>query len=271
MTNPSESVCVRGCLGEDRHYAQCASYGVKGGECTGCAPAKTHRGTVLCERCYLRVRGILRVAPDLLGRMRTLIEQGKAAAYSHSKVPGRRAGGPVQVDSELLDALNEIEGNLRAWYRLIDPRTLDGLIPVLSDRHQMERLWAATLDRHMVNEEGDRLAWSLADAAARWGVERRDRGAQPWEPEGVQVVERVPIAEHGDPILTRVDAAQLAGSERTLQRWVKEGHIAPEGRMVIAGTTTVWYRRSDVLRVRDEMREAGKRGRFKSPPPALEA
>ncbi|CAN7240776.1 hypothetical protein LJR045_000969 [Microbacterium sp. LjRoot45] len=268
MTPRSERPCIRGCLAEGKHYAECPSYGTENGDCTGCAPAKTHNDTLVCETCYRRVRGILRNAPDLLGRLRSLTRQGKAVAYSPTKVPGHAAIAPEQIDAELLDALTEIEANLAEWYRFIDPRTLAGIDDVLSVPEWIDSLWEATLDMHLVDAHGDRHAWSLADAAARWGIERRDRHVYSVaaSAEGT-VVGRIPIPEPWfDPLIPARDAAKRAEiSDRQLRTWVKSDVLVPRAKLREPDGSVVSYFYASQVDAAAELmrsrRSVGRRGR----------
>ncbi len=255
----SRSECVRGCMKSGVHFASCEDRIDAGGTCTGCAPEAPVEGLVVCGECRRRVRGLLRIAPDLLGRMRSLAAQGKAAVYSPVKVFGAPAMAPDQVDAELADALIEISANVAAWSRWIDMRTLGGLDRVLADADQTHRLAVAVIDRHTVEEEGGRR-WSIADAAARWGVERRDRTTFVYQEDADEVEQLItPIHEsRHDPLLTARDAAKLAQiSDRQLRSWVSAGAIAPQATLRDGrGVMMRWYRRSEVIATAERMRAA---------------
>lgn len=249
MTSRSEQ-CVRGCVEAGVHYAECASFGVQGGDCAGCAPAQPVRDTVVCAQCNRRIRGMLRNAGDLLGRLRSLSAQGKAAVYSHAKVPASPASAPDQVDSALLDAITQIERTLSAWSRLFDIYTLRGLDEVLADPEQVERLWSALFDIHLEDDDGVRWQWSLADAASKWGIERRDRYVYPGSAGAADEVDITvtPVTEWHNPLLTARDAARRAGvTERQLRKWVQADMIKPAAKVRDArGVVTRWFRASEI-------------------------
>jgi hypothetical protein len=222
-----------------------------------------HRDTVVCVDCNRRIRGMLRNAGDLLGRLRSLSAQGKAAVYSHAKVPASPASAPDQVDSALLDAITQIERTLSAWSRLFNIYTLVGLDDVLADPDQVERLWAALFDIHVEDAEGVRWQWSLADAASKWGIERRDRHVYPTS-EGADDFDVVvtPVTEWNNPLLTSRDAARRAGvTERQLRKWVQAEVIRPAAKVRDArGVVTRWFRASeidDTAKLMKDRRHAG--------------
>lgn len=255
----SRSECVRGCHQPDVHFATCTDARELGGSCTGCAPAPVLEGFVVCETCRRRIRGLLRIAPDLLGRLRALAGHGKAVVYTPVKVFGVASAAPDQVDPEIADALIEIPANLRDWSRWIDMRTLEGVDRVLADEEQTLRLAAAVLDMHAPDEDGGRH-WSIADAASRWGVERRDRTTFVYQEDADEVEQLItPIHEsRHDPLMTARDAAKLAQiSDRQLRSWVSAGAIAAQATLRDGrGVMMRWYRRSEVIATAERMRAA---------------
>ena len=103
MTSRSE--CIRGCMQPGIHFATCTDRVDAGGACTGCAPASPVDGLVVCGECRRRIRGLLRIAPDLLGRLRAMAGHGKAVVYSPVKVFTPASTVPEQVDAAVADAL----------------------------------------------------------------------------------------------------------------------------------------------------------------------
>lgn len=262
----SSSECLRGCMQSDVHFASCNGVTDTGGVCAGCAPEPTIEGLVVCGECRRRIRGLLRIAPDLLGRMRALAGHGKAVVYSPVKVFSAAASAPDQVDPDVADALLELGANLTAWHRLIDPTNLNGLDRVLADEDQTVRLAAAVIDRHDPDVDGGRH-WSIADAAAKWGVERRDRGTFVYQEKADEIEELItPIHEsRHDPLLPSKDAAARAGvTESQLRKWVAAEALVPAARLRDArGVVTRWYRASEVDHAADVMRTAAAQSRFK--------
>ena len=283
--------CVRGCTIRDDHYAACPDYGKtrgSGATCWGCTPRPTRGAMLVCDGCYRRFRRMLLDAPDLLGRLQSIAEQDKAVAFTPVKAKGSPAESPVQIGSDLLDALTEISANLHDWAVTLDagragpaPRAGRSSTQVYADRAkdaavvlrhldtivaveaQLTPLAEAVIVMHQPDDEGARR-WSVADAVARWGVERRDRNVYPDQHDDTVIAgDPRPVREWGDELLTKREAEKLAGSPRTLRRWEKRDLIAAEGRMIIAGVVTNWYRRSDILRVKREAGERSAATRFK--------
>lgn len=270
MSRSDRTECIRGCMGTD-HYAACPAYGAEAeaSVCGGCVPAPGVDGTLLCDRCYRRLRFLLHGASDILGRMRTLALQGKAVVYSPVKASANHGSAPDQVDPDLLEATNVLTRKLDRWGGWIRSgrKVLDAAV---SDEHLVHDLCADILDLHPDGED-----WSLADAHARWGIERRDRFVYPAEDEpGVVVV--TPVREWFDPLLPMVDAAKRAGiSERQLRSWVKDEVVKPAARMREAGVlraktgrrspgrVTTWFRASEIDAAAELMRERREDTRLK--------
>lgn len=264
----SERYCIRGCKQRGSHYATCAWYGIDEGlvpavaalpntpeKCTGCAekPARDH--ALICDSCFYRLRGLVRDADDLMGRLQSLADPLKATPTD--KAPGWRAAAvepPAPVDADLLDALNDVWHTLHSWERFADQRTLEAVLPdLVNDAEHVRVLGIGFLDRHPPFE-GLRDFWSLQDAVDKWGVERRTKGEPTWEvPDDVDE-EAVPRPEWGDPLLNRDDAAKVAGSLRTLRRWRKNEQITPAGEIYVAGVRTTLFRHSELVKLRNEMK-----------------
>ncbi|WP_345750097.1 hypothetical protein [Microbacterium rhizophilus] len=261
MTRSDDQGCIRGCMAD--HFAACPAYGNPEGTCPGCAPAPRVDGTLICDRCYRRLRFLLHSASDILGRMRTLAQQGKAVVYSAAPASSG-SGAPDQVDADLLEATHVVAAKLKRWGGWIrnGRATLDA---ALSDEGVARDLIADLLELHERPADADEsytgwpiAEWTLADAHARWGIERRDRYVYPAEEEpGVVVV--TPVREWYDPLLQFADAAKRAGiSERQLRTWVKDEVIEPVAKLRTAGVlrdkrgrssqgqTIVWFKASDI-------------------------
>lgn len=239
MTKPGE-VCIRGC---STHVAACANYGKSGAFACDCeTPAPTVYGTLICASCNRRLRGMLRNASDLLGRMRTLASQGKAVIYSPVKASPRGSAPRDQITAELLDALLWLEAALSVWWQHFDRRTLEGLDGLLTDPRNVEDLWDLVLDRHEVDGEGHRAVWSLQDAADRWGIERRDRHVYPTAADAAEAieVERSSVPEWYDRLLTTQQAAQLVGkTQRIIQKWIADGDLPVAMRVRLPNGTVI--------------------------------
>lgn len=268
----SERVCVRGCLQRGVHFADCPWYGLTAdaaptavampNRCHGCAPRPARDHALICDGCFYRLRSLIRDSDDLMGRLASLADPMKATPTD--KAPGGRGQQvepPAPLDADLADAMTDVGNTLRDWDLLTEFQLEAALPDLVNVVEHVEALGVGFLDRHPL-VDGVREFWSVQDAVDKWGVERRTKDPDVWVP-GEDGEESVGVrAEWGDPLLNRDDAAKLAGSLRTLQRWVRAELISPEGEIYTGGVRTRLFRRSDVVRVRDEMR--GRVGRPKA-------
>lgn len=268
--------CVLGCTQRGVHYATCPDYSndLADATCRGCAPTPAHEGSAICARCFGRMKAILRDAPDLLGRVRSLSDPTKAMQIATVKVSSRPVEAVAPVGPDLLDAADTILANLRDWahsiaggglpwhsrysgmtavsaYRLADAycRAISKRLDQLTaDPARSVRLAEALTVIHP-EVEGERAAWSVADALARWGAERRDRHVHPdvdVAPDRAEVA--TPVREWYDPVLTIKDAAERVSKHldepvapRALRKWIESGHLpvamrvrGPRGSVMIA-------------------------------------
>lgn len=262
----SDRVCIRGCVQRRVHYATCAWYGIEEKlapavaelpnapkRCWGCAPKPARDHALICDGCFYRLRTLVRDADDLMGRLRSLADPMKATPTD--RAPGSRAAAvepPAPLDADLADAMGDIAHTLHECDRAARPRSLEqALSDLVNDAEMVAFLGLTFLDRHPL-VDGLRDFWSVQDAVDKWGVERRTKGPNLWEPEPDSAEVAFARPEWRNPLLNRDDAAKLAGSLRTLQRWERNELIAPEGEIYTAGARTRLYRRSDVVRVRSE-------------------
>lgn len=268
----SDRVCIRGCLQRGVHFADCPWYGLTEetaptavampNRCRGCAPKPARDHALVCDGCFYRLRTLVRDADDLMGRMQSLADPMKATPTD--KAPGGRAAAvepPAPVDADLLDALDNIWHTLRDWDRHTDYQLEQSLPDLVNDAEHVRVLGIGFLDRHPL-VDGIRAFWSLQDAVDKWGVERRTKGEKSWEPDNSGELAVFPRPEWEDTLVTKLQAAQIAGSQRTLRRWVEKDLLAHEGTIVIAGVHTRMFRRRDVEQVKAE--QQGKVGRPRS-------
>ncbi|WP_460003527.1 hypothetical protein [Microbacterium xylanilyticum] len=258
------------------HYASCAWYGIdealvpmvvalpnSPAPCSGCAetPARDH--ALICDRCYGRLRGLIYDTPDVIGHMRSMADPTKATPTDKAPGGGGSSEPLAPVDADLLDALNDVVTTWGAWQAFCFPDTLEQAIDGLVNDHQhVEDLCTGFLDRNELDADGIRSFWSVADARAKWGAERRTK-REPWEADDdADEIVVGGVAEHGDGLLTRQQAEKFVGTARTLQRWRKDGLIAPVRTVTIAGARIAMFRGSDLARVKAAM--AGKVGRPKN-------
>lgn len=273
--------CVRGCTVTGSHWAACPDYaaGADTVSCRGCAPSPAYATSVVCTRCFGRMRGLLRDVPDLVGRVRSLSDQARATAMVPVKRSSPTTAGPVdQVSADELEAVSAILLNLRDWahtlatadrapsYRHTRSASLTAehatelaadyaevivgrLEVVCADVDQVLALAEAVLVIHPT-AAGERTVWSIADARARWGVERRDRHVHPDvdddEPDWVE--SHAPVREWYDPLLeTKMAARRGDVTERQLRKWVAAGVLVPVARVRLpTGHVQKWFRASEV-------------------------
>lgn len=261
MTTPhSERGCLRGCVEPGGHFASCESYGAADGKCQGCAPAETRRGALICDICYRRIKGLLRDLPDLVGRMRSLADPARAAVFDRVRVSSSSTVAPAPIADDLVDALHAVEQVMDVW--LAYDRDLDW---IAAHEHAATWLGQHVLDSH-VEVDGIRGGWSVLDAIRQWGVERRDRQADPLtaatqrtssdrtlsrftdRESDEHVIARAPVTEWYDPLLPLKDAAERAEvSQSQLRRWVQSKVLTPATTSRDArGTVTRWFYASAV-------------------------
>lgn len=268
----SDRVCIRGCLQRGVHYATCPWYGLTAdtaptalavpNRCVGCAPKPARDHALICDTCFYRLRTLVRDADDLMGRLRSLADPMKATPTD--KAPGGRSSQvepPAPVDADLLDALNDVGHTLHDWDRHTEAQLEACLPDLVNDAEHVRVLGVGFLDRHPL-VDGVRHFWSVQDAVDKWGVERRTKGEIRWEPEPDSAEVAFARPEWQNPLVTKLQAAQIAGSERTLRRWIEKDLIAHEGTVVIAGVVTRMFRRREVELVRAE--QQAKVGRPKT-------
>ncbi|PRB09236.1 hypothetical protein CQ047_11180 [Microbacterium sp. MYb72] len=196
------------------------------------------------------MRALLADGPDLLGRICSLADPMKATPTD--KAPGGRSSSveaPAPVDADLLDAIAALE-QLSPWWHVT-------LSDYSNDLTVITWLGEVVLDVHP-EVAGERPAWSVADAMAKWGVERRTKGEPAWSPaEEIDPARdaAVPIPEWGDPIVGWADAVRIAGSDSTLRRWIKREEIDVAGTFVIAGIPVRQFRREELIATRERLSE----------------
>ncbi|MDT0118194.1 hypothetical protein Q9R20_14520 [Microbacterium sp. PRF11] len=267
------------------HFADCMVYDGKeyAFPCDGCAAEPTVGGTLVCARCRGRFRFALREVADLVGRMRSLVDPTSAIVYGDRarRTGSSSPGAPAPVGADLIDACDAVQKGLWRWSPSGGwPRSdaaeafedaeeaaagiLAHLDSWLADEDDVYSLYALLLERHPVDDDGVRVAWSVQDALDKWGAERREQAAEgavkvsrALRPERVFDEETArPIAEQGDPLLGGKQAAAVAGSVRTLQRWAKASEIVAETVAYIAGRATPLYRRSALVDTKERMAAA---------------
>lgn len=249
-----DGVCVLGCTSKGVHYATCDSFGdAENTACRGCAPAPAYVGSLVCSRCFGRARALLRDAPDLIARIRSLSDPAKAMLVEPVKVFSRPVEAIAPVGPDLLDAAGTLLANLRDWAHTLrhEPglpwhsRT-SGLstssafdIAAAYSRSILAQLEAVTSDPALVvnfaeailvahpEVEGERQAWSITDAMDRWGAERRDRHVHPdVDAEPDREVSASPVREWYDPTLSVKEAAARHGVKtNTVRKWVASGEL----------------------------------------------
>lgn len=275
----ADRVCIRGCKQRGVHYASCEWSGISEGvvpylafgspqapaKCTGCAERPAREHALICDGCFYRLRTLVRDVDDLLGRLRSLADPMKATPTD--KAPGGRSSAtepPAPIDADLLDALADVNATVSAWWSFAFPRTLEeALDDIVNDLDDMRQMGVGWMDRNML-VDGVRSFWSVQDTVDKWGVERRTKGEPAWSDadDSEKVLGGIP--EWGDQLLNRAESEKVAGTPRTLQRWLKDDRISPTATIYIAGVKTVLFRRSDLLKVKEQMQERVGRPRTRT-------
>ncbi len=250
----SDRVCIRGCVVKGVHYATCDDYGETAQRaqdavrigiamCGGCAPRECREGSLICDKCFGRMRGLLDDAPDLLARLQSLADPRKATPTDQPHFGSTSVEPIAPVGADILDAIAVVEQVVVG----INPADL----PAISNDLDLVT-WAAelVLERHR-DVGGERAAWSVQDAVDRWGVERRDRNPHPWEDVvDDEELSAADVREWGDPIMSAHDIARRIGrTERTLRNWEKRELIRRVATTRERQRRTAWFRLSDVLAV----------------------
>ncbi|MEJ1087041.1 helix-turn-helix domain-containing protein [Microbacterium sp. Mu-80] len=299
-----DGVCVLGCTLRGVHFATCAWYGVDDNvapavaalpnapaRCRGCAPSPAHTGSVICSRCFGRMRGMLRDAPDMVGRLRSLSDPTKAMQVAPVKVSSRPVEAVAPVGPDLLDAADAILANLRDWAHAVPSpwplpwharfsgmsavsayllakeyagAIIDQLEQLTADPARVVDLAEAVIVVHP-EDGGERPAWSIADAAYRWGVERRDRHVHPdVDAEPDREISAQPVREWYDPTLSVKDAAARVGVKPvTVRKWVASGDLPVAMRARgPRGSVMLMLYASQVDRVARDMAARGEATRF---------
>lgn len=252
----SDRVCVRGCVQEGVHYAACPWDHVEAGSeraveltaagvepCGGCAPRECRDGSLICDRCFGRMRGLLNDGPDMLARLQSLADPRKATPTDQPHFGATSVEPVAPVPADLLDALAVVEYVVAVFDE-------DTLRQVSNDRERVLLMSEYVIERHPV-VDGERAAWSLQDAVDRWGVERRDRSKTVWEPDVDGEIATFNVHEHGDPLVSLQDAAALVGETRfKVARWERKGLLARAATIPgPRGSRKAMYRLSEVRAV----------------------
>jgi hypothetical protein len=215
---------------------------------------------LICAGCYGRARRLLRDVDDMMGRLDSLADPMKATPTD--KVPGGAASvePSAPIDADLLDAIHDVSRTLVVWAVFTGHRTIDEAFDdIANDLEDVTRFAEGWLDR-IPEVDGIRGFWTVADAMAKWGPERRTKGEPDWV-DDVSAEEIAAVPEWGDQLLNRDEAGREAGSPSTLRRWVQNELITPVGTIYIAGRRTTLFRRSELVRVKKEQSVKQRVGR----------
>lgn len=251
----SERACIRGCVQRGVHYATCGDYGREDeATCSGCAPRECRDGSLICDRCFGRMRALLQDGPDLIGRLRSLADPMKATPTDQVRVASSSMEPPAPVSVDVLDALTDLDA--------LDPWWHADLASYTNDLEVAAWLIEVVLVRHP-EADGARALWSVQDAVDKWGVERRtDTFVYPAD--DVEEVELGPVREWYDPLLTLAQAATRAKvTQRQVRRWVeKEVLVVVAKHRGPRGSVLKYVHASAVDAVASTMREKQAATRF---------
>lgn len=185
--------------------------------------------------------------------MRSASDQAKAVVYRPVKVFAATgsAKAPEQSPSDVIDATRDVLAVLRAWAVTLDPGTsfvshrgksdageialasayariiLGHLDAIANDARSATALHDQLLTRHEETTVSGRV-WSLADARAKWGAERRDPDVHVYaEANEGDTIERQPVTEWFDPLLTiRQAAKRVDRTQRSVEMWIAKGELS---------------------------------------------
>lgn len=178
------------------HFAACPSAFGGDGQCRGCVPREAVGDSLICGKCFGRVRGLIAGAPEMLAHLRSLGDPLKAAVYDREPGGGAKLHAPPPIPVELLDAPDYIVTVLWSTREVMEGRTPQGrmVVPVgagatvlfdfatdavrdilaglsaLSGRHEIVALAEAVIGRPASKDE-----WTLRTIFERWSL-RED----PW-------------------------------------------------------------------------------------------
>lgn len=215
---------------------------------------------LICAGCYGRSRRLLADLDDMMGRLDSLADPMKATPTDKQPGGSRSTEAPAPIDADLLDAIRDVSRTVVAWATFTGRRTIDEAFDdIANDVEDMTRFGEGWLNRVLV-VDGVRGFWTVADAMAKWGPERRTKGEPEWI-DDVTAEESEAVPEWGDQLLNRVDSDRIAGSPSTLRRWVQKGLIEPVGTAYVAGRRTTLFRRSELIRVKTAQEEKQHVGR----------
>lgn len=257
----SDRYCIRGCVRRGEHYAACQYSGpdYKGAfPCTGCAPRVAREGVLICAGCYGRSRRLLADLDDMMGRLDSLADPMKATPTDKQPGSSSSTEPPAPIDADLIDAIRDVSRTVIAWAEFTGRRTIDEAFDdIANDAEDMTRFAEVWLNR-TPEVDGIRGFWTVADAMAKWGPERRTKNDSEWV-DDVSGEEVAAIPEWGDALLNRAEAERLI-SGRTLRRWLREKNVAPIGTIYVAGVRTMLFRRSELLDTQQRMAERRRSG-----------
>lgn len=219
------------------HYAACPSAFGGDGQCRGCVPREAVGSSLICGRCFHRVRGLIEATPDMLTHLRSMIDPLKGTDYSREQGGGARTHAPAPVPVELLDAADYITTVLWSAVEVIEGRMpvgrmqvpvragvvvmhdfaahaarviLDAL-PRLSERPEVVPFADAVIGRPASRDE-----WTLRTIFERWSL-RED----PW-----WAAQPCPVPACGLRAV-KVTPPELPG-DQTRYECVKCGWVAPD-------------------------------------------
>jgi hypothetical protein len=224
-------------------FAQAKAAGVPGiayePNCHGCAPRECRDGSLICDRCFGRMKSLLHDAPDLLGRLRAMADPA-SSSWNWDKpepVASSSTVAPAPIPDDLADAIIAVEGALEGWL------AWNGDLQWISNNlAAVTWLSARVLDAHPP-VEGIRESWSVLDAVRRWGIERRANGAFVYpvdEEERAEIVE--PVSEWFDPLITVKQAAERHKvTQQAVRKWIADGHLVPATKTRGPRGSVMWW------------------------------
>jgi hypothetical protein len=192
--------------------------------------------SLICGRCFGRVKGLIAATPDMLVHLRSMIDPLKGTDYSREQGGGSRTNAPPPVPVELLDAADYIVTLLWSTVEVVEGRMPVGRmqVPVAagvvvmhdfaehSSQIILERLSALSgrpevvpFADAVIGRPASRDEWTLRTIFERWSL-RED----PW-----WAAQPCPVPACGLRAV-KVTPPELPGDE-TRYECVKCGWVAP--------------------------------------------
>lgn len=169
-------------------------------------PREAIAGSLLCGRCYSRLRSTLHEAPDLCAHLRSQVDPMKSGwNFDREKTGGRPASGSrPPMSDDLVDAADEVLAILTYFAELFGDEmeyrthTFDAgtdavgayhrarmpaaylleHLPAIANDARVEGFARAVIDVPRDDEPNEEIQWTIAKALRRWSMHESSRWAK---------------------------------------------------------------------------------------------